>query len=771
MKIKVYILSAIMIFAILSANATEIYVSPNGSAKSKGTLKDPVSFEVAIQRASTMLKREGVPKDGIHINVLGGYYRFETPIQLGEEFKGSENSPIVIKAVDGAEVLFDGSMMVNSNDFTKVTEQNEIVRLAKNSVDHILVATITNKAMIKRFNQSLLLNLSFNGKNYLPSVFPNKGYSYFKEETIYPEVTPPAVPVGKEDHGVRAGHVPYLEPGKNRAWKGSLEEPRGASACFDKKGEEMAGTWQQWEDELKRNNSRNQLTGFIEASWLLSSQPIYAASAKDKCVQLSRALAYGWAWRKNDKPFRVFGMLCEIDSPGEWHFDPLTNRLFVYPPESLTEDTEVNLSVADGFLDLNKTQYVQVIGLSVTNVGSGDVYRMSGENNLIAACKIMNSTATGVNVDGRNNSVVGCDLVDLNMHARLSGGVANETEITAANNRIENCNIYQKQFKHEKVNIGMTGVGNIFRNNLVHNSIGQAMIVNGNDQLIELNEFFNIGFEEGDGGAVYSGADLGGFGNVYRYNFFHHLMHCPGKVSRAGLHLDDGQSGATVYGNLFYKSAAKGVFMFGGAGHTVYDNVLLEGERGIYMCQVLGEKYYHMSKEISADPNHHRRGTKEDYIGRVEARIGSNGWTNSLWKEKYPLFNEIMCDTAMYGRLWPIRYTVTNNFAFGNKNNKISDYRVEAEALAKCEIEEYNKVSPSDFMDYDNLNLVFKNKENFPNIPFREIGLKKDKYRTIVPDKTHYRKGIKDFFKGIGSMPGTKKQIDTAVLVEESIKD
>ncbi|AUP78972.1 right-handed parallel beta-helix repeat-containing protein [Flavivirga eckloniae] len=766
MKFRGIILKTFLLFGILIGHATEIYVSPNGGTKNTGKKDDPVSFETAIKMASKLLKESGVPDERITILVLGGHYRFERPISLGEEFKGTASSPIVIKAAKGGKVVFDGSVLVDANKFKKVTKAKEKARLSKKVIDKIVAVTIKNEAMIERFNESLMLNLNFNGKNYLPSVFPNEEYADFVEKTVTAEVTPPGIPVGEQDYGLRAGYVPYLEEGKSRGWKGSLEEPRGARAKIDNKENEMAGTWVQWENELKRNNKRNQLTGFIEANWLLSSQPIYAASGKDECLHLSRALGYGWAWRKNDKQFRVFGMLCELDAPGEWHFDPLTNRLFIYPPEPMTKDTKISLSVANGFMALENTKHVQIIGLSVTNVGGGNVYALSGENNLVASCDITNSTAIGVDILGKNNSVIGCDLIDLNIHARLGGGIADGNEITPANNKIENCHIYQKQFKHEKVNIAINGCGNVFRNNLVHNSIGQALVVKGNEQLIELNEFFNIGFEEGDGGAVYSGADMGGYGNVYRYNFFHHLIHCPGKVGRSGIHLDDGQSGATCIGNVFYKSAAKGIFTFGGAGHTIYDNVLLEGDIGIYLMQVSGEKERLMAKEIKADPNHHRRGTKEDMIGRVEARIGDNGWAKPHWINKHPTFNKIMSDTETYGRFWPIYLKVVNNFSYGNGSQKMLDYRVEKGALEKCVIEDYKEVTPSDFVDYEQMNFQFKDKTKFPAIPFDEIGLKKDEYRQKFPDKVKYRNGVRAFFKGIGSMPGTKKQINTSELVE-----
>ncbi|CAZ94408.1 right-handed parallel beta-helix repeat-containing protein [Zobellia galactanivorans] len=768
-KKTIVICIGVMLLATFMGHS-QLFVSPEGGDNNKGSRSDPTSFEGAIEKASEILKRKGVPKKGLTITLGGGVYRFKKKIVLGPEFKGTEDRPIIIRAAAGESVLFDGSMLISPKNFSAVKAPDELARLSARASNKIMVATITDTTMLGRFNKDLMLNLSYDDVEYLPSVFPNEGYASFVEETVRAEVSPPAIPVGKQDYGVRAGYVPYLAKDKPRGWKGSLQDPRGAQAQIGDKVNEMAGSWQQWENELKRNNTRNQLTGFIEASWLLSSQPVYGADAATKSIHLTRALGYGWAWRKNDKPFRVFGLLCELDRPGEWHFDPLTNRLFVYPPTPINGNTQIGLSVANGFLALDGTRHVKVIGLSVKNVGSGSVYTIKGEHNLVAGAQITNSTAVGVEILGTDNVVKSCDLVDLDVHVRLSGGLRSPDEITPGNNLVENCQIYQDSFKHEKVNIVMNGVGNIFRHNMIHNSLGQAMVVNGNDHLVEYNELFNIGYEEGDGGAIYSGADLGGFGNTYRYNFFHHLMHVPGKVERAGLHLDDGQSGATVIGNVFYKSASKGAFMFGGAGHTVKENVFLEGDRGAYFVQSLGNKMFDIQKEIAADPNHHRKGTKEDYIGRVEVYTGKRGWTKSPWKDKYPLMRTILSDTLEFGRLWPIHIKVEDNFNYANKRgiDKIIDYRVAPEAIAKSSVKNNKEVTPDDFVDYDAMNFAFKDGKKHAAIPFAQIGLYVDSYRKNTPDKTKYRTAIKEHFKGIVSgHPGTLLRIDTAKLVRE----
>lgn len=760
-------LSAVILFTT-SVIAADLYVSPEGIEENTGTEKSPLSFGAAIRKAAETLKTDGLPKAGIRIHVLGGHYRFSRPFTLGPEFQGLEESPIVIAAEADAEVVFDGSMRIPPTAFRRLKSLEELKRVPASARDQIIVAELSNPDMIRRFESQLMLNLSYNGDSHLPSVFPNEGYASFEDRTAEPEVCPPGIPVGRQGYGIRAGNPPHQEPGRAQNWRGSLTEPRGAKARIHDKADEMAGTWEQWEKELRRNNKRNQLTGYIEANWLLSSQPVVGADAATRSLHLSRALTYGWAWRK-DKPFRVFGMLCELDQPGEWHFDPLTRKLYLYPPEPIRRDSEIALSVADGFLHFDRCAHVQVIGLNVRNVGSGTVYRIDGSNNLVAGCTVRNCTATGVALNGTGNAVKGCNLIDLNKHVALNGGTRSPTEITPGHNAVENCHIYQKEMRHEKVNVAIDGVGNRFANNLVHNSLGQAVVVNGNDHVVELNEFFNVGYDEGDGGAVYSGADMTGYGTVYRYNFFHHLMHVPGKVERSGIHLDDLQAGATCIGNIFYKSAAKGIHMNGGAGHTLKDNIFLEGYRGIYNVAAGGKKGYDRQCAIDANPNHMYKNTKENYIGRAEKIIGPKGWEKSPWKEKYPLMFEVMSDTGVSGRYWPIRCTAENNFYYHNsKDNHTVWSRASAEVMAKNKISNDRNITPDAFVDYDALDFSFKpGRTDLPDIPFKEIGLKLDEYRRAMPDKQHYRKAIRECYRGIPCMPGTKKQIDTAKVVEE----
>lgn len=744
----------------------DLYVAVEGKAGNRGGREAPLSFRAAIRRASELLKEEGLPQGGLRIHVQTGEYPFEAPFVLGAEFRGSEEAPIVIQAEGPGRVRFDSSAVIPIAGFRRVVDPTRRVRLAGKAVDKIVVTRIDNPALIARLEQKLIQGLVIDGKAWLPSVFPNEGYATLGSETVSPEISPPAIPPKVRAYGIRAGHPPYQVPGKPPGWKGSLEDPRGARVGIAGRREEMAGTFAQWERELARNNRRNALVGFIEANWLLSSQPIVSASARQSCIHLSRALGYGWSWRKRDKPFRVFGLLCELDRPGEWHYDPMEKLLYLYPPKDLAEIHSIELPVAQGFLRLEGARHVKVVGLDVTHVAGGSVYRIGGEHNLIASCRITSCTATGVEVLGRHNSVRGCDLIDLDRHVILRGGVRSPSRLQAGHNLVQNCHILQKEFRHQRVGISMSGVGNRFCNNLVHNSLGQAMTVQGNDLIVEKNEFFNIGFDEGDGGAVYSGADMAGYGNTYRYNFFHHLMHVSGKVERSGIHLDDYQAGATCIGNVFYKSAGKGIFMNGGAGHTLVDNVFLECYRGIYNVGHGAKRAWLEQRAIQADPGHIHRNTKENYIGRIERVVGKEGWKHDPWRSRYPLFSKVMEDKGEFGRFWPIRCVVRNNFYYKTARGDHTIWsRVAREAMRKVEITQDRKIGEDAFVDYASMDFRFApNRKDLPHIPFDAIGLVQNEYRRVVPDKRKYRKAIRDYFDGIPCMPGTRKRIDSSQL-------
>jgi hypothetical protein len=374
-----------------------------------------------------------------------------------------------------------------------------------------------------------------------------------------------------------------------------------------------------------------------------------------------------------------------------------------------------------------------------------------GEHNEVAGCTLRNSTRTGVVLKGgKSNGIISCDIYDVAGHLNLDGG--DVRELIPAGNYAINCHFTQVQATDFYGRIAIRGVGNIFRNNLVHNFIGQIMTLGGNDHKIELNEMFNIGIEEGDGGAIYSGAEMWSYGNVFRHNFLHHLMCLPQAHPRGGIYPDDLDGGDTITGNVFYKAAHRAILINGGAGHTVTDNLILNGYIGIYNTSAWAEKVY--ASIAKFDSGELKRGDKWDYIWRTEQVVGKEGWNKEPWSSHYPLFRKIMNQEKM--RFYPIECKFQNNLFSGNIENMQfrtgwgQGQTVDIETIPYIETSRNREIEMDVFADPDSLDFRFKGETQtteFPEIPFEKIGLYRDQYRREIPDKKAYRGAVRQKFK------------------------
>jgi len=217
---------------------------------------------------------------------------------------------------------------------------------------------------------------------------------------------------------------------------------------------------------------------------------------------------------------------------------------------------------------------------------------------------------------------------------------------------VSNCHFYMDRITGVPATAGLRGACNIFRNNLMYNLPGQALAFAGNDYLMEQNEFFNIGFEEGDGTCIYSGAQFWGYGTV-----IHHIMSTDGLMTRSGIMLDDHGSGREITGNIFFKTGHGPLAINGGTGLKVKGNIFLEGNFGVWV-RIIGNAKKRMEMQAKFDSGEFKRGDKHDYIWRCEQVVGQKGWNNPYWKKRFPVFAKTMNQTGEHGRFWPIENTV-----------------------------------------------------------------------------------------------------------------
>lgn len=696
------------------AHADALYVGPDGQDKNSGT--DPQQALATIQVALDKVA-QGQANE---IRVLPGHY-YGQHIRLNDVHAGSPNRPLVIRGLGDERPVFDGGLAIDWQAAT-IAQDPLLPQAARGRVMQL---TITDASISKLLSKADV-SMSQGGRMMSIARYPNTGFAHIG--TILDKG---AVYVRGRTLGARP--------------KSSFEKPIGGR--FTVRMHDVSA----WGQELKRFQ-KARVRGYLAHDWYLESHPI--ARVSDGVVQLQTESRYGVEQRKPARRFYVTNLLCELDAPGEFFFDETRGRLLFWPREADAGKSPLTIWAGGSMVVGRNASHVRIEGLIFQGVSSGravvDIEDCTSV--VLAGCVVRKSSRPGVVINGGSAcGIQSCDLYDLPMHLQLSGG--DTKTLKASKHFATNSHFTQVDSTDLYGRISIRGVGQIFRNNLVHNFSGQVMVVGGNDHLVERNELFNIGYAEGDGGAIYSGSQMWSWGNIYRQNFIHHLMCSPQMHPRGGIYPDDGDMGDTIEQNIFYKAAHRAVLINGGAGHHVRQNIFLNGYVGIYNTESGAQRKFEAQARYGSGEL--KRGDKDDMIYRTERAIGKEGWASPVWKEKYPAFYKIMSQEKM--RFWPIECDFSRNYFYGN-TDKIR-YRIAGGDAGIRPIDEVafikahgnRRISPAVFKDADALDFRYKSEslaKRLPDIGFESIGLYADEHRPGPPDPSWYRRLVAQRFDG-----------------------
>ncbi len=715
------------ISATAQASVT-VFVSPDGDDTAPGTRGRPLRTLVAARDAVRKLRSK--QPGGATIWLMDGRYTLGTTLQLDGNDSGAPGAPLVIRAVTDHGAVLDGGVALDSSAFRRVDDDETLSRLSPKARGHVWVADLGKHGKAQGFDGSpLSTQLSFSGRMLRLARWPNRGYGH----------------IGKlHDKGAvyAQGRTEGSPPSS------SFEKPIGA--IFSPRETASAA----WADEFSRTRSMF-VQGFLAYDWYKTTDTV--ARIDDERIRLLGYYRYPVAstYERIPRRFRLLNVLCELDDSGEWYFDKDSQRLFLWPPTPLDATTSIAVWSTPTLIHIQGASHVRVLGITMESCRATPIRIEGGTGNLIGGCTIRNCGG-GVHIaGGTNNGVTGCDIFDVGgSHITLEGGTANAQEITPAGNFATNNHLTQTVHDGER-GVRIRGVGNVFRHNLIHDLLGQAIVYNGNDHRIELNEIYNVGIEEGDGGASYCGAQMWSYGNVLRHNFYHHLMCIPQAHPRGGLYLDDLDAGDTVEGNVFYKAAHRAVLANGGAANVVDNNLFVRCYIGVYTTSIYAAKAREMAGQY--DRGELRRGDKMDYVWRAEQVVGPKGWNRPPWSTKYPRFAKAMNEDPY----WPLECQFTNNlfcenrhrfqYRVGSGDKGITDIR----KARGMHVENNLDLPLSAFEDPASLDLRVRSGHALPagirRIPFEKIGLYLDEYRRNMPNKADYRRKIRERFDDTAS--------------------
>ena len=521
--------------------ALDLYVSPSGSDSNSGTLASPFATLAKARVAIEAYKSaNGLPAGGITVWLRAGYYNQSSTFELTASDSGAAGSPIVYSAYPGEMVYITGAIPLDASGFSLVTSSSPVwSRLdpsAQGNVYSIGLPSqgITNYGTIKPggFSLSVVapLELFFNGQPMVLARWPNAG------QPLARTVTAPS--------------------GTQFTYSGS-----------------RPSRWTQAQDVW--------MHGLWNSTWADFQLDVTSINTSTNTVNLASSPQCGIG---PNQPYYAYNLLEEIDSPGEYYVDRAAGILYFWPPAPLAGST-LQASMLEGSLViLSGTSYVSFRNITFEATRSQLLQILSGSSNGAVGCLFRNCGQYAVLLTGTSNGLDQCEIADSGEDGVvLEGG--NRATLTAGNNYVTNCRFHRTSriswSFHPAINFS-DSCGDLASNNLIDELPHSAVILSGNDNVIESNEISRVCQLTSDSGAIYSGRDWGYRGNVVSGNFIHHVEFSQDGANTHGVFLDDLMSSAQVSGNVLYAISGSGIMCGGGRDNIMTNNIIAECGIGHY---------------------------------------------------------------------------------------------------------------------------------------------------------------------------------------------
>jgi len=551
--------------------ALTIHVAPDGSDTADGSRRSPLATLAAARQKIRELKRAGaLPKGGVTVELSGGRYAFTQPFELTAEDSGSAEAPITYRACPGKSVVLSGSLPLTG--WKPVSDAAVLERLDPAARGKVFQADLKS------------LGISEYGDLDLDAAWELQRALSLADNQNEDEIGNAMASL----HAVKSGRK--ISPRLELFFDGTpMELSRWPNAGFTKIGavlgkteinvrgvigcKEGLFTYTDNRPERWVNEKDAFVRGYWFRDWALQCHRIASIDTKKQTIAVEPP--YHFYGYRAGQWFQGFNLLCELDMPGEWMIDRAAGILYFWPPAPLA-DGRAEVSMAAGLFSLTDTAHVTLGGFAMENARGTAVSIKNSQQCRVVGCTIRNMGNHAVTiVGGQACGVVGCDMAGMGGGGiyLLGGDRATLTHAghTAENNHIHHFGRWDRMYRP---GLFMSGVGLRASHNLIHHAPHSAILFGGMEHLFEYNEIHNVCQESHDCGAIYAGRSWCLRGNVFQYNYLHHLCGKDGGACN-GIYLDDEFSGATVRGNLFFQ-VWKATFIGGGRDNVIENNVFVD---------------------------------------------------------------------------------------------------------------------------------------------------------------------------------------------------
>lgn len=554
-----------------------VFVSPDGNDQNDGSINSPyLSAQKAL--SEVRMNKSKAPKKEFAINFREGTYRIDDSLALDSLMSG-----ISIEAYKNEKVIFSGGVSI-SNEFIKQSRSHHSIDTPKGTVWEVNLkdAAITDFGKLRNVGFSRPYGPSWgeifvNGKPMHLAQWPNGSM----------------IPMGKV---LDAGSKPRDNDFANKGGVIQYDSLR-VDRWIDEKNPWMAG--------------------YFNAGFADDMVKIESIDTSSKTITTSEATLYGFAHGHPWHTWYGVNILSELDAPGEYYIDRDSGELYFIAPDE--EVTSLEFSILETpFITMDNAKNVLIKGISFQTSRGMGISLVNSEGVTIEGCSFTNLGSLGIAVGmgiepfkdyrhegigtpqehvvgslqqhlysnttynrkgGKNNTIIDCEFYNLGAGGVSLGG-GNRLTLESGNNKVENCRFHDitRIEKTYRPAVHLTGVGNIIRNCEMYDLPSMAILMHGNNHLVEYNYIHDVCMDAEDMGAFYYGRNPSERGTVLRYNYFENI---PDVYNTSAVYHDDAACGLIVTGNIF-NHAGKLFSLIGGGSDNIYtNNIFLNGKQGV----------------------------------------------------------------------------------------------------------------------------------------------------------------------------------------------
>ena len=622
----------------------DLYVSPAGNDAWSGRHPDPTGdgrdgpFATLEAARDALRKRRrsgatvagGATGAGATVWLRGWSYHRETAFDLGPEDGGTEDAPVVYRAFPGEDVrLIGGRAAAGFRPITAAGRTAEAwQRLSPAARGSVLVTDLRAQGIddygtldpvgFGRGRRPAALEVFYRDRRMTLARWPDHSF----------------VTIARVDAPGRGGtdDVP---------WDASSDEPNRSFEYF---GDRPRG-WRRPAEAL--------VHGYWTYDWADSYQRVESIDLDARLITTDRPGAYGYT---TGQRYYFLNVLEELDSPGEWYLDRRAGLLYFRPPgDPPADQVVVTVSLlSEPVVALRGASHVHLHGLTVECCRGDGIGITGGRDARVRCCEVRNTGEYGIRVDGG----AGHRIERSRVRDTGAGGVhlagGDRRTLQPAGHVVEHCDIhhFSRRLLTYTPGVDLHGVGHRVAHNHLHDAPHTAVLLHGNDHVIELNEIDHVCTQTGDAGAFYMGRDWTERGNAVRHNFFHDLgIFGYGHHGVRAVYLDDCASGTTIFGNVFLR-CTRAVLIGGGRDNRVENNLFVHCEPAVQLDargRCLTEQWRNM------------------VYGTMRPRLDEMRHREPPYADRYPQLADLDAVYQAGGGFEPTGNVIVNNLCYGGR--------------------------------------------------------------------------------------------------------